>query len=86
MTTTTTTTVDRPKYWTGVDAQDFEGGKVEIDWVWIDTVIENCGGDHLEASFVINGLATEAYQRGDLEDCAWLASMGMACGNYGVEL
>ena len=79
----TSSTTSRPTYWTGADAQDFEGGKVEIDWPWIDTAIDNCGGDHFEAHHQIIGLALEARERGDLEDCAWLASMAMACVNYG---
>ena len=77
------TTNQRPSYWTGVDAQDFEGGRIAIEWAWIDTVIENCCGDHMQAHYVINDLASEAYSNGDLEDCAWLASMAMACANYG---
>lgn len=78
-----TTTTSRPAFWTGTDASDFEGGQVEIDWAFIDTVIENCGGDALEAHHVITDIAIDARDKGDLDDCAWFASMGMACLNYG---
>ena len=75
-------TTQRPQYWTGVDAHDFQDGQIEIDWPWIDTVIDNCGGDAMEAHYVIISIAEEARLNGDLEDCAWLASMAMACANY----
>ena len=80
----TTTTKQRPIYWTGVDAQIFEGGQIEIEWSWIDTVIENCGGDYMEAYHQITELAIEARNNGDPEEFSWLASMGMACFNYGA--
>ena len=41
--TSYTALLQRPQFWSGVDAQEFQDGQIEIDWIWIDNVIDNGG-------------------------------------------
>ena len=72
-----------PEYWTGVDAAAFPEGRIKLDWQLIGETLDECDGNPIEAYNLLSNLAIDARIDGELHECSYLTSHGLAALNYG---